>query len=94
MTMEMRSILREYKTLTYYNEARDENGILMCQNVRYCNVDFKDFNEVILCLELHDGTCILNPNLSYEIVSQPYANRDKIILKQNGKQIITLVGKK
>ncbi len=92
--MEMKSVLSGYKTLTYYGEVRNNKEVMMRQNITFRDVDVNEFNEIVLSSELHDGICILNPNLSYEILPQPYTDRDRIVLKQDDKHIITLVGKK
>ncbi len=92
--IEMKSVLSEYKTLTYYDEMRNDGELTMRQNVTYCDVDVNEFNEIVLSSKLHDSVCILNPNLSYEILPQPYAGRDHLVFKRNDKPVITLVGKK
>lgn len=95
MKRELIDILNSYSVVTYYDEVRDENDLLLfCNGHSFDLVDIDNITKYIILTNKNDDSskCILNPDLKYEIIPLKYAI-DKLILT-SGNKIKTLFCKK
>lgn len=83
-------VLSKYDVITYYDEIRREDGVLLfCNGHSFDTIEIDDVTGyIVLSSKEDDGnTCMLNPCFNFEIIPLKYAI-DKLVLTSDGSRVI------